>query len=180
MTREMARRLGFSPLLSPPLLSALSFIAAGCAAGAQSEPKTTADAKDAPQSVASLSQAESECLENAEAPRAVPPGAPDRISVAHILVRHNQLERPLGATRTRGQACLHALSALEALQAGEEWNAVVDEYSDSEKSTHGRLGRLSRDDVTPAFRDAAFSLEPNQLSYVVETDRGFHIILRED
>jgi parvulin-like peptidyl-prolyl isomerase len=64
------------------------------------------------------------------------------------------------------------------LQGGAEWNDAVQQYSDSGKSNNGNLGTIRPDEVTPNFARAAFSLESDELSYVVETDRGFHIILR--
>ena len=121
---------------------------------------------------------EGQCIERAQAQRTIPNDAAERISVSHILVRHDELANPQGATRSRGAACLRALAALEALQGGAEWNDVVQEFSDAGKQIQGSLGTISRDEVTPSFADAAFSLEPNELSYVVETDRGFHVILR--
>lgn len=121
---------------------------------------------------------EGQCLARANATIALPKDPPTSVDVAHILVRHRDLERPDGATQTRGGACLHALAALEALQGGAEWNDVVNQYSDSGKANHGELGTIHADEVTPAFAHAAFSLDHNELSYVVETDRGFHVILR--
>jgi parvulin-like peptidyl-prolyl isomerase len=73
---------------------------------------------------------------------------------------------------------LKALAALSALKSSGDWDQVVDDFSDSGKSTHGALGRIGRQDVTTTFADAAFALEVDELSYVVETDRGFHVILR--
>jgi len=119
------------------------------------------------------------CIARANADYQPKADAPASISVAHILVRHAELTRPLGATRSRSDACLRALAALEALQGGSLWNDTVAEYSDADQSTHGHLGTISQEDVTPRFALAAFSLEPDELSYVVETDRGFHVILRE-
>ena len=95
-------------------------------------------------------------------------------------MRHDGLERPQGATRSPEEACLHALKALEALQGGGEWDEVVQKYSDAAGATMGSLGYVSQTDVDAKFADAAFNLEVNELSYVVETDRGFHIILRTD
>jgi NIMA-interacting peptidyl-prolyl cis-trans isomerase 1 len=121
-----------------------------------------------------------QCLKDAAAPRELGPNAPNRIEVSHILVRHDGLKRPQGATRSPEEACLRALKALEALQGGAEWDEVVQKYSDAPGATMGNLGYVSQTDVDPKFADAAFSLEVNELSYVVETDRGFHIILRTD
>lgn len=121
-----------------------------------------------------------DCLAHAAAERTPPANAPERIEVSHILVRHAELERPEGATRSPEDACLRALEARAALQGGESWNAAVEQFSDSGVSTHGDLGRISQQEVTPSFGNAAFSLEVDELSYVVESDRGFHIILRTE
>lgn len=150
-------------------LASLLLLALGCA-GAKEEPQT-ADPDMSPGK---------RCLAEASAPRAPSPGAPQAIVASHILIRHKDLKRPEGATLTREQACLKALQALTELTASGEWDHVVESFSDSGKSTHGELGKISQDDVTPAFRDAAFALDVNELSYVVETDRGFHIILRTE
>ena len=121
-----------------------------------------------------------QCLKDAAAPRELGPNAPTRIEVSQILVRHDGLKRPEGATRSPEEACLRALKALEELQSGADWEEVVKKYSDAPGATAGGLGYISQTDVDPKFADAAFSLEVNELSYVVETDRGFHIILRTD
>lgn len=118
-----------------------------------------------------------QCLEDARAPREPAADAPPKIEVAHILVRHVELADPRGSTRTPKQACLRALEALEHLKQGQDWSEVVKQYSDSKQDA---LGRVSRDELSPRFGDAAFALKVNQLSYVVESDRGFHIILRKD
>lgn len=116
------------------------------------------------------------CLRDATAARHPSADAPERIEVRHILVRHEGLARPEGATRTREEACLYALEALQALEAGTEWDAVVLKFSDAKTDD---LGRVARDELSAPFADAAFELESGQLSYVVESDRGFHVILRE-
>ncbi|HEY3237536.1 MAG TPA: peptidylprolyl isomerase [Polyangiaceae bacterium] len=126
---------------------------------------------------ASASKAQ-ECLRRAAEPHQPRPDAPPRIEVAHILVRHSELKDPQGATRTREQACLRALEALEKLQGGADWSASVEKYSDEHSPTHGSLGEVSQDELDPQFAQAAFSLEANQLSFVVETKRGFHVIAR--
>lgn len=117
-----------------------------------------------------------QCLEDAAAPREPNPSAPSRMVLRHILVRHAELSDPRGATRSAEQACLRALEALTALEAGSSWENAVATYSDSNDD---ELGRVAHDQLSPRFADAAFALEVNQLSYVVESDRGFHVILRQ-
>jgi PPIC-type PPIASE domain len=116
------------------------------------------------------------CLADARPASEPPRDAPARIEVRHILVRHSELSDPKGASRSREAACLQALQALEALQGGTlDWDAAVARFSDTQEHD---LGRVAVDDLNPDFAGAAFSLEVDQLSYVTETDRGFHVILR--
>lgn len=150
-------------------------LVAGCGA---SQP-TAAE----PKSDASGSSAERECLEQANGEHARRPDEPVRIGLRHILVRHTESTRAdASVTRTRGEACLRALDALKALEAGTEWDEAVERFSDEKGAAtrHGSLGSLTRDDLDPAFADAAFELDPDQLSYVVESPSGFHVILRVD
>lgn len=117
------------------------------------------------------------CLQDARALRSPNPEAPSKIRLAHILIRHRELKDPRGATRSPDEACLRALQALHELQDGGDWDEVAKKYSDARNDV---LGRVGFDELTTEFANAAFALEGNQLSYVVETNRGFHIILRKE
>jgi parvulin-like peptidyl-prolyl isomerase len=134
--------------------------------------------KDAENSPGNTESPGAQCLAAAGAERTPQADAPATIEVSHILVRHKELTRSEGSTLNREEACLKALAALEALNSSTEWNDAVEQFSDSGKSNHGSLGTISRDDVTIAFGNAAFELAVNELSYVVESDRGFHVIWR--
>jgi peptidyl-prolyl cis-trans isomerase NIMA-interacting 1 len=122
------------------------------------------------------SSAGEQCLADARAERHPPADAADRIEVRHILVRHRELARPDGATRTPEDACLRALAALQRLEDGAEWSTVVEEFNDAKSDD---LGSVALEDLSPAFGAAAFELGSGELSYVVESDRGFHVILRK-
>jgi parvulin-like peptidyl-prolyl isomerase len=119
-------------------------------------------------------------LAEAAATREPKPDAPETIAVSHILVRHKDLDRAAGATRTRGEACLRAQAAREKLLAGADWSEVSKEFSDGGGATEGKLGSVSKEQLDPTFAAAAFALDAGELSHVVETERGFHVIARTD
>jgi len=154
---------------SPALLwpFALSLLVFACGGGSSQAP---------PEAPSGASSAGEQCLADARARRHPPADAPERIEVRQILVRHRELARPEGATRTPEEACLRALEAIQRLEAGEDWPTVAKDLSDASSDD---LGRVSRDELSPAFADAAFELGSGELSYVVESDRGFHVILRK-
>jgi parvulin-like peptidyl-prolyl isomerase len=135
--------------------------------------KPAARTAESPKSVLTEGQ---QCLEDAQAVREPKESAPVTIHVSHILVRHEGLARPEGATRGREAACLRALEALHALEAGRDWDEVVLEFSDAKNDA---LGRVRQEDLATDFANAAFALDAGEISYVVETSRGFHIILRK-
>jgi hypothetical protein len=120
-----------------------------------------------------------QCIHDAEITRQVPAGAPERIDVAHILVRHAGVKEAGDVTRTREEACLRAVEAREKLFAGAEWDAVYAEYSDSKGATQGALFDVTEGSLDPQFAGAAFSLQVDELSHPVETKRGFHVIWRK-
>jgi len=103
--------------------------------------------------------------------------APSTISVKQILVRYSgALEAGADITRTRADACLRAEEARKKLAGGADFDDVAKTYSDDKRD----LGSITRAKVAPQFADAAFELEPGYVSYVVETDAGFHVIMRTD
>ena len=121
------------------------------------------------------------CLADADAKRQRKPSEPDRITVKHVLVRYvGARGAPATVTRTREQACLRAEDALTKLKEGVSFADVVATYSDESGTAtrEGSLGAIERSDVAPAFADAAFELKVRELSDVVETAFGFHLILR--
>lgn len=144
-------------------------------AGCASSPANTA-----PDSKAVDGPAEA-CLAKASAAHDRQPDEPPAIRVSHVLVKHRDSASPGGATRSRGEACLRAEEALAKLGEGSKLADVVDAYSDSKgASGDGDLGSVTRDGLEPSFADAAFGLESGQLSNVVETRHGFHVIVRTE
>ncbi|SRR5664279_2998414 len=136
--------------------------------------------KPATDNANSGTNSEKDCLAAAATHVEPKSDAPNHISVSHVVVRHVDLAHPDGATRSRGQACLRVLEAIRKLKDGADWAAVVKEYSDSPGPNAGSLGSVTKDDLDPSFAAAAFALDVNEISYVVESYRGFHVIMRTE
>jgi parvulin-like peptidyl-prolyl isomerase len=85
-------------------------------------------------------------------------------------------------TRTRGAACLRAIEARDKIRGGADFVEVVKEYSEEPgaASRGGSVAGIERSMVVEPFADAAFELDISQMSDVVETAYGFHVILRTE
>jgi parvulin-like peptidyl-prolyl isomerase len=71
-----------------------------------------------------------------------------------------------------------AEALLARLRAGGDFNALAKEFSidTSNKDQGGDLGWFGRGMMVKPFEDAAFALKPGELSGIVETQFGYHII----
>lgn len=67
--------------------------------------------------------------------------------------------------------------ALAEIKGGKSFEEVAREVSkDGSASKGGDLGWFTKDQMVPAFADAAFALKPGQLSAPVQSEFGWHII----
>lgn len=123
------------------------------------------------------------CLRTAGARREKRAGVPARISAKHILVKYYGAKGAKPAiARSREEACLRAIEARDKLRGGADFGKIVIEYSEEPgaASREGSVGSVERSDLVPPFADAAFELDIGQLSDVVESDFGFHLIVRTE
>jgi len=108
---------------------------------------------------------------------------PQEVSASHILVMYRgSMRAPPNVTRTKDEALARAKQALARARSGEDFGLLVAEYSDEPGAATrgGRLGRFRREQMVKPFADAAFKLKQGELSDIVETPFGFHIILRTE
>jgi peptidyl-prolyl cis-trans isomerase NIMA-interacting 1 len=172
----MKRALRLHPIPLPAIVVSTMFACGGA-------PSAGASSAASSKSPSSGDTAAEHCLAVAGAKHERKPSEPDKITVKHVLVRYGGAKRaPASITRTRGQACLRAEEALTKLHEGISFADVVRIYSDESgaETREGTLGTIERKDVAPPFADAAFELGFREVSQVVETEFGFHVILRAD
>jgi len=102
---------------------------------------------------------------------------PEQVRVRHILITW----KPLGKQDDRAFIRESMQPILKRARAGEDFAALARELSDdyATKQMGGDTGFFHRGQMAPAFEEAAFALEPGEISDVVETSFGVHIIKLE-
>jgi len=113
--------------------------------------------------------------------RTEPPlGGPTQIGARHILVAWSGAQRAAPeVSRTREEAQKLAQQVVRDARAGADWEQLWREHSNEPGGQPGGdLGTFGRGQMVPAFEHAAFSLTIGQISDVVETPFGFHVIQR--
>jgi tetratricopeptide (TPR) repeat protein len=74
---------------------------------------------------------------------------------------------------------IEAQEILGQLKSGANFVEMIKKYSiDPSKAMGGNIGFFSKGDLHPAFEEAVLKLKPNDISGVVKTPMGFHIIQR--
>ncbi|MDZ7372968.1 MAG: peptidylprolyl isomerase [candidate division KSB1 bacterium] len=100
------------------------------------------------------------------------PTLKESVSISHILV-----EIKPGPEADR-RAYQRAEEIRSRILKGEDFGSLAKQYSEDPGSAGrgGELGLLSRGDFVPEFEEAAFALQPGQISEVVKTRFGYHVI----
>ena len=97
---------------------------------------------------------------------------PEKVEIAHIF------RSPKSSSETKEKARKFAQSILDSIKNGSDFAEMAKKYSEDPGSAKegGDLGFVKRGVFYPEFEAAAFALQPGQLSDVVESPVGFHII----
>jgi peptidyl-prolyl cis-trans isomerase D len=99
---------------------------------------------------------------------------PEEVHARHVLLTL----APDADDKQRDAVRARATAVLERLKKGEDFAAVAKEVSEDKanKDKGGDLGFIRRGNAEEAFESAAFALQAGELSGVVETRFGFHVI----
>lgn len=103
---------------------------------------------------------------------------PEMVRARHILVA----VKP-DATPEQKEAAKKKAEEIQAkAKAGEDFAKLASEYSDDpgSKAKGGDLGFFTTGSMVGKFEQAAFALKPGEVSGVVETEFGYHIIKQEE
>lgn len=107
----------------------------------------------------------------------------EQAKVSHILIK-TPLAGPDGKVDEKGvaEAQHRAEDLLKQLKAGAKFEDLAKKYSEDPGSAKegGSLGWIGKGRTVPEFEKAAFSLPKGQLSDLVKSNYGFHIIRVDD
>ncbi len=112
-----------------------------------------------------------------------PLAPPSKISARHVLIQWMGSDRAgKSVLRTREQALVVAQEVLKRAKGGEDIGRLAVEYSDEPNADArgGSLGRFGKGQMVGAFEVVAFKLKVGEVSDIVETPFGYHIIQRTE
>jgi peptidyl-prolyl cis-trans isomerase C len=98
---------------------------------------------------------------------------PEQVKAGHILIKVEA-----GADeQKKTEADKKIKEVQKKLKGGQDFAALAKEYSEDVSSANGGdLGYFSRGQMVKPFEDQAFGMKPNEVSDIVETRFGYHLI----
>lgn len=100
------------------------------------------------------------------------PTLKETVDISHILkqIKSGESSREVALTKIS--------QVKEKIDAGEDFSELAKTYSEDPATSvrGGDLGFIKRGDLVTEFEEVAFNLEPGEISGIVETQFGFHII----
>jgi peptidyl-prolyl cis-trans isomerase C len=101
----------------------------------------------------------------------------EQVRASHILIKPRPADPNSDPNETKAAAKAKAQDLLKQIKDGADFAELARTNSDCPSSKQGGdLGFFPRGQMVPAFEEAAFALKPGQVSDVVESSFGYHII----
>jgi len=100
------------------------------------------------------------------------PGIKESVKLSHILMNIQAGDEAVAAAREKAEGLL------KRIRAGENFAQLAGQYSEDPGSSKrgGELGFIQRGDFVREFEETAFALQPGEISGLVQSQFGFHII----
>lgn len=106
---------------------------------------------------------------------------PEQVRASHILIKPDVTDPNIDPNQAKAKAKRKAEDLLKQIKEGADFAELAKANSacpSAEKS--GDLGFFSKGQMVPAFEKAAFGLKTGQVSDIVETQFGYHIVKLTD
>jgi peptidyl-prolyl cis-trans isomerase SurA len=103
------------------------------------------------------------------------PDQPEAVKLSHILLEIRPSSETMDSLKSKAERIR------ELAREGEDFARLASTYSDDPTGENGGdLGFFKKGDMIPKFEGVAFALKPGEISDVVETEFGYHIIKVEE
>jgi len=103
------------------------------------------------------------------------PDQPESVKLSHILLEIKPSQNTLDSLKRRAEL------VLDKAKKGEDFVSLAFKYSDDPTGKKGGdLGFFKKGDMIEKFEKVAFALNPGEISDLVETEFGYHIIKVEE
>lgn len=101
---------------------------------------------------------------------------PERRHARHILLQASAEDSP----EKHKEKAARAEEIAKLAKASDDFAALASQYSEGpSKDNGGDLGFFSKGQMIPAFEQAVFAMQPGEVSGVVKSDFGYHVIKLE-
>ncbi|CDW72112.1 peptidyl-prolyl cis-trans isomerase nima-interacting 1 [Stylonychia lemnae] len=111
--------------------------------------------------------------------------SPTQVRASHILLKHTGSRNPVDSYRNKQvtRSKQDAIDGIEQIKSQisshEDFVRLAQEFSECRSAANGGdLGVFGRGQMQQQFEEAAFALQVGELSGLVDSDSGIHIILR--
>ncbi len=95
------------------------------------------------------------------------------MKASHILIKVSEDATP----EAKAKAKARILDIKKKIEAGADFGEMAKKYSEGPSAANsGDLGYFRRGQMVKPFEEAAFALKPGEMSDVVETKFGYHLI----